>query len=157
MFIKTNTTFLLLFYILNFSVLIYIFWFSFRGQRCSCLILIALAQWSDNDSESNGFISKFPLVRPGALHACMHTYIYIHLYIYTHIPTYIPTYKQTYLLSNLVQRWYSATGKWFRIDRRQIVFLCWDQESKLGVSGTPADGIPTHKLTGLLNIKSRTR
>ena len=28
--------------------------------------------------------------------------------------------------------WRSGTGKWFRIERRQIVFLWWDQDSMLG-------------------------
>ena len=34
-----------------------------------------------------------------------------------------------------------------RIKRRQVVFLCWDQNSKLNISGThsPGDGIPAHE------------
>ena len=45
--------------------------------------------------------------------------------------------------------------KWFRIQRRQVVLLHWNQASKLGVPGTqfPIDGISAHKPLELLRIK----
>ena len=52
----------------------------------------------------------------------------------------------------------AGTRKRFRIERRQVVFLRWDQDSKLGVWGThsPADGIPTHKPIGTSRINWST-
>ena len=43
-----------------------------------------------------------------------------------------------------------------RIERRQVVFLCWMQDSNLEVSDTysPADWMPTHKPTELSRIKA---
>ena len=46
----------------------------------------------------------------------------------------------------------------FRIERRQVVFLCWIQDSKLKVSVTnsPAYRMPTHKPTEMSRIKLKT-
>ena len=46
-------------------------------------------------------------------------------------------------------------GKWFQIERRQVAFLWWDQDSKLWVSGTqtPADVMRAYKRTELSGIK----
>ena len=44
-----------------------------------------------------------------------------------------------------------------RIERRQVVFLCWIQDSNLEVSDTysPADWMPSHKPSELLRIKQK--
>ena len=46
----------------------------------------------------------------------------------------------------------------FRIERRQVVFLCWMQDSNRMVSGTesPADWMPADKPTELSRIKLKT-
>ena len=47
----------------------------------------------------------------------------------------------------------------FGIERRQVVFPCWMQDSKLGShihTNLPADWIPTHKATELSRIKLKT-
>ena len=81
------------------------------------------------------------------MHVCIHTYIYIQLYIYTHIPTYIPTYKHAYLLFNFVQLWYSAIGKWFWIESRQLSFFV---ETKIWSSASQARQQTEYPLTNWL-------
>ena len=59
----------------------------------------------------------------------MHTYIrmYVCTYIHTYVRTYIHTYIHTYIF--VVNFDALAQASDFRIERRQVVFLCWMQDS----------------------------
>ena len=62
-------------------------------------------------------------------HACIHTYIHacMHTYIHTCMHAYIHTY--IFVVVNFDAL---AQASDFRIERRQVVFLCWEQDSNPG-------------------------
>ena len=61
----------------------------------------------------------------------LHIYIYIYIYIHTYIHTYTHTYIHTYIFV-VVNFDALAQASDFRIERRQVVFLCWEQDSNPG-------------------------
>ena len=75
------------------------------------------------------------------IHACTHTYMHAYLHTYTH--THIHTYLHTYICMHACVHTYMSVVNFdglaqasnFRIERRQVVFLCWMQDSKLGSLG----------------------
>ena len=92
-----------------------------------------------------------------SIHKYIHTYIqthtYIHTYIYTYKHTYIHTYKHTYIHTYMFVVNFDALAQasdiW--IERRQVVFLCWRQDSNPSGSQTPSrqqtECPPTNRLS----------
>ena len=71
--------------------------------------------------------------------------------IHTHTPI------QTCLLILNLMLWYRQAI--FQFERRQVVFLCWMQDSNIEIWDTklPAKWMPTHKLTELSRIKQKLK
>ena len=80
--------------------------------------------------------------------ACMHTYacIYTNAYIHACMHAYM------YMVFNFNAM---AQANNIRIGRRQVVFLCWMQDSVFGTE-SPADWMPADKPTELSRIKLKT-
>ena len=56
------------------------------------------------------------------MHACIHTYMHTYI-VHTYVRTYVHTYIHVVIFDALAQ------ASDFRIERRQVVFLCWMQDS----------------------------
>ena len=79
------------------------------------------------------------------LHVCVHPYTHIHIYIHTCMHAYMFVVNFHAL----------AQASDFRIERRQVPFLWWNQDSNPGDCEThsPADPMPSHKPSEISRIK----
>ena len=88
------------------------------------------------------------------MHKCMHIHKCMHAYICMHIHKCIHAcmHAYMYMVFNFNAM---AQANNIRIGRRQVVFLCWMQDSVFGTE-SPADWMPADKPTELSRIKLKT-
>ena len=87
----------------------------------------------------------------------LQTYTCIHTYIYTCIHTYVRTCVRTYMHTYMFVVYFDgpAQASDFRIERKQVVFLCWMQNSKESLWHQIASRLNAHSQTELSRIKQK--
>ena len=126
-----------------------------RHQIASRLNARWQTDWAIEDQAKKTWTRQpVPMISEHSAHLTPLSVDYIHTYIHTYI---IHTYIHTYIFV-VVNFDALAQASDFRIERRQVVFLCWEQDSNPGVSETqsPADWMPADKPTELSRIKLKT-
>ena len=99
-------------------------------------------------------VFNFDALAHTSIHACMHA-SYIHTLIHTY-STYVRTYVHTYTFI-VVNFDALAQASDIRIERRQVVFLCWRQDSNPSGSQTPNRQQTECPLTNRLSYRGSSK
>ena len=124
----------------------------------SCWIKTAwvwVSNWHGYESTFLIITKSNVLPQPSYMHTYIRTYIhtaFIHAYVHTHIHTHIHTYMFVVVNFDAL-----AQASDIRIERRQVVFLCWMQDSNPSGSQTPNRQQTECPLTNRLSYRGSSK